>query len=120
MTITSQYSSAKTYKTRDGSEIRELVHPELHHNKNQSFAEAIVYYGEKTRLHFHQISEEIYYITQGEGLMTLNEDSFAVTIGDAICINPGTPHCIENTGDTALHIFCMCSPAYSHEDTHLL
>ena len=120
MKVTSQYKTAKAYKTRDGSEIRELIHPDLHKNKNQSFAEAIVYSGEKTHLHYHDKSEEIYYITLGEGVMTLNQECFNVTEGDAICIPPGTSHCIENTGSTPLHIFCMCSPAYTHEDTHLL
>ena len=30
------------YTTKDGSEIRELMHPAVHGNRNQSFAEAIV------------------------------------------------------------------------------
>ena len=45
---------------------------------------------------------------------------FAVAVGDTICIAPGTPHCIVNTGDTPLRILCTCSPAYSHDDTVLI
>ena len=41
-------------------------------------------------------------------------------VGDTLCIKPGTPHHIKNTGTTPLHILCMCSPPYSHEDTELL
>jgi mannose-6-phosphate isomerase-like protein (cupin superfamily) len=40
--------------------------------------------------------------------------------GDTICIPPGTPHCVENTGAEALVILCACSPPYAHEDTELL
>ena len=52
--------------------------------------------------------------------MTLGDEKFAVTVGDSIAIPPGTPHCIENTGNVALHILCCCAPAYSHNDTELL
>jgi len=44
----------------------------------------------------------------------------AVGPGDTICIPPGTPHCIENTGIEALHLLCCCAPAYAHDDTELL
>ena len=65
-------------------------------------------------------AEEIYHITAGEGLMTLGEQRFAVAAGDTICIAPGTPHCIANTGAGPLKILCACSPAYAHDDTELL
>ena len=108
------------YKTRDGSEIRELMHPVVQGNKKQSLAEAIVHQGQQTLLHKHHNSEELYYITHGKGLMSLGTEQFDVNIGDTICIPPGTPHCIKNIGSEALHILCTCSPAYSHDDTELL
>ena len=108
------------YITRDGSEIRELLHPNQHAVRQQSLAEAVVLPGITTRLHRHAMTEEIYHITQGSGLMTLGMEQFAVGPGDSIAILPGTPHCIENTGQTALHILCCCAPAYSHADTELL
>jgi len=52
--------------------------------------------------------------------MTLGEEQFDVIVGDTICIPPGTPHCIKNMGTEALHILCMCSPPYNHDDTDLL
>ncbi|MDH3948058.1 MAG: cupin domain-containing protein, partial [Gammaproteobacteria bacterium] len=100
------------YITRDGSEIRELMHPAAQGNKTQSLAEAIVKQGQQTHLHQHHKSEELYYITNGKGYMTLGEEQFEVTVGDTICISPGTPHCIKNIGTEALHILCMCSPPY--------
>jgi mannose-6-phosphate isomerase-like protein (cupin superfamily) len=108
------------YTTKDGSEIRELMHPAVHGNRNQSFAEAIVAPGCTTKLHLHRETEEIYHIGAGEGSMRLGDGVFPVRAGDTICIRPGTPHCIENTGSVPLNILCACSPAYSHEDTELL
>jgi mannose-6-phosphate isomerase-like protein (cupin superfamily) len=110
----------KSYITRDGSEIRELMHPAVQGNQAQSLAEAIIQPGQQTHLHQHPQSEELYYITAGQGHMTLGTEHFSVSVGDTICISPGTPHCIENTGTQALHILCMCSPPYSHADTKLL
>lgn len=95
------------------------MHPTTHHNRNQSLAEAIVPVNSETRLHKHLTSEEIYYITQGQGQMTLDQETFAVKTGDTICIPPSTNHNIKNTGDIELKILCCCAPAYSHEDTEL-
>lgn len=115
-----QYQDIAPYETRDGSEIRELMHPDHHGSRAQSLAEAIVTPGQETRLHRHGRTEEIYHITRGEGLMRLGDEQFPVAVGDTVCIAPGTPHNIRNTGAGPLHILCACSPAYSHEDTELL
>jgi len=114
------YASIPPYVTKDGSQIRELMHPAQHGNRAQSFAEAIVEPGMKTTLHRHHVTEEIYHITQGTGRMTLGVQQFPVAVGDTICIVPGTTHCIECVGETPLKMLCACSPAYAHEDTELL
>ncbi len=118
--VISRFATAKSYVTRDGSRIRELMHPDVHGNKKQSLAEAIVEPGQRTHLHLHRQSEEIYYLTTGHGNMTLGEEHFPVQSGDIICIPPGTPHCVENTGQQDLHILCQCSPAYRHDDTVII
>lgn len=114
------YSTVPPYITKDGSEIRELMHPSVQGNKRQSLAEATVPVGGKTLLHKHTITEELYHITRGRGLMTLGDESFEVSIGETVCIPPGTAHCIENLGKEPLVLLCCCSPAYAHDDTELL
>lgn len=120
MALRTHINDITSYITQDGSEIKELMHPAKQGNKTQSLAEAIIQRGQQTHLHRHHTSEELYYITQGEGRMTLGEEQFEVAAGDTICIPPGTAHCIENIGPAALHILCMCSPPYRHTDTELL
>jgi len=117
MPIISHYKNIKSYVTQDSSEIRELMHPNVQGNQQQSLAEAIVKPGEKTLLHYHEKSEELYYILQGTGEMQLGDETFTVNMGDTICIPSGSQHCIENTGDYDLKILCCCAPAYSHADT---
>lgn len=114
------YSQIPAYDTKDGSEIRELMHPSGHGNRNQSLAEATVLPGTRTLLHRHRLTEEIYHVTSGSGRMTLGDETFDIVTGDSVLIPPGTPHCIEAVGTTPLRILCCCSPAYAHEDTELL
>jgi len=110
----------RPYRTKDGTLIRELMHPAVHGNCNQSLAEAVVAPGQASALHRHGQSEALYHIAAGTGEMTLGEVRFSVGLGDTVCTPPGTPHCICNTGDEPLRILCACSPAYSHDDTEML
>jgi len=114
------YAQLVPYITRDGSEIRELMHPAMHGNRAQSLAEASLPPGARTRLHRHARSEEIYHFVAGLGRMRLGNRVFEVAAGDTVCIPPGTPHSLENTGTTMLRLLCACAPAYAHEDTELL
>jgi len=118
--IKTQYTSITPYITKDGSRIRELMHPDVHGNRSVSLAEATIDVGRKTVRHQHIRSEEIYHITRGEGIMTLDDSRIPVQPGDTVCIPPGTSHQIENTGAVDLKVLCCCSPAYAHEDTVLI
>jgi len=110
----------KPFITKDGSEIRELLAWRNSKIKNQSLAEAIVYPGQSTIEHYHNKSEEIYFVESGEGLIQLNNEKFEIQTGDAIAIPPRTKHKLWNTGTSPLKILCCCAPAYEHEDTVLI
>lgn len=116
----SRYADVAPYTTKDGSEIRELMHPDTHGNRNQSLAEATVQPGAITRLHRHRHSEEIYHVTAGRGLMQLGDEEFGIEAGDTVCIPPGTPHAVCNTGEEPLRFLCCSAPRYNHDDTELL
>jgi mannose-6-phosphate isomerase-like protein (cupin superfamily) len=115
-----QRDRCMAFVTVDGSEIRELL---AHRNsciRNQSLAEARLAPGQTTTAHYHRRAEEIYYILQGEGRMTLAEETRSVGPGDAIAIPPGMVHTITNTGSAPLVFLCCCAPAYEHDDTVLV
>jgi mannose-6-phosphate isomerase-like protein (cupin superfamily) len=108
------------FTTKDGSEIRELL---AHRNsciQKQSLAEARVPPGMSTTPHYHPRTEEIYYILEGAGRMTVDGQSRDVGPGDAIAIPPGAVHTISTTSDVALRFLCCCTPAYEHDDTVLV
>lgn len=116
----SSRGTVKAYITKDGSEIRELMHPAVQGNRQQSLAEATVHPGQHTALHRHLVTEEIYHFTRGSGRMKLGAEVFSVRSGDTVAIAPGTAHSVENTGQGVMTILCACSPAYDHDDTELL
>ncbi len=57
-------------------------------------------------LYLYRNSEELYHIITGYGLMHLGKAEFEVEVGGAICIPPGTAHCI---GNADLRLLCCCT-----------
>jgi mannose-6-phosphate isomerase-like protein (cupin superfamily) len=110
---------AEPFVTADGSTIRELFGAVSIRAQNQSLAEATVPVGGETEEHYHRTSEEIYLFVSGAGRMRLAGEERDVAAGDSVLIPPGTIHKLWNTGAGPLVLFCMCAPAYSHEDTVL-
>lgn len=119
-TFLQPYNRVQAYRTKDGSEIRELMHPLVHGNRSQSLAEATVPAGGRTLLHRHGLTEEIYHVTAGRGVMVLGTARFALHVGDTVCIPPGMAHRLEAGTECDLKVLCCCTPAYRHEDTVLL
>ena len=115
--ILSRHADCVPYVTRDGSTIRELMHPSVHGNTGQSLAEAMIAPGQQTLLHRHRLTEEIYYVIEGDGKMTLGTRQFELNAGDTVAIPAGTYHSVFNSGTVPLVLLCACSPAYSHDDT---
>jgi len=105
------------FTTKDGSEIRELLAWRNSAIRHQSLAEARVPPGGSTLEHYHVATEEIYYITAGQGRLRIGEETRPVRVGDAIAIPPGQKHKLWNPGPEVLKLLCMCAPAYEHADT---
>jgi mannose-6-phosphate isomerase-like protein (cupin superfamily) len=113
------YADLEPFITKDGSEIRELAGPAWTAARAQSLAEATLPAGAATTAHYHVVTEEIYYLTQGSGVLRLGDEERELQAGDCVVIAPGVEHKLTNTGDVPIKLMCCCAPAYSHEDTVL-
>ncbi len=120
MRFVTRRGEIEPFTTKDGSIIRELMHPEIHGAGKQSLAEATLPAGRRTLLHRHRSSEEIYHFLKGSGRVRLGEVLHSVGVGDTIRIPAGTPHNVEADDNEALVFLCCCTPPYRHEDTELL
>lgn len=113
-------AEAVPFVTKDGSEIRELLAYRNSCLRNQSLAEATLPPGGATAEHYHALTEEIYHLTAGTGLIRVGAEEREVREGDSIAIPPGVRHRLWNTGEGVLKVLCCCAPAYEHGDTYLV
>lgn len=63
--------------------------------------------GASIGLHTHGNNEELYFILEGEGLMTVNEEQRNVAKGDLILNPPGGTHGLENRSNKNLSILVI-------------
>ncbi len=112
--ILRQLSDQAPFTTKDGSTIRSILDRTNAPVQNQSLAEASVPVGQPTERHYHKLSEEFYFILDGQGMMEIDGDTREVGPGDAILIPPGAWHQI--TATQPLRFLCCCAPPYRHED----
>ena len=61
-------------------------------------------------LHSHEVSEEIFYFLEGEGLFILDGERFTVKAGSVVFVPPKTEHGIFNTGFGNLVFVVTASP----------
>ena len=106
------------FTTRDGSTIRSILDRTNAPVQLQSLAEATLPPGGSTERHYHKLSEELYFLLEGTGLMEIDGTSRPVTPGDAILIPPGAWHQITTTSPDPLRFLCCCAPPYDHSDTY--
>jgi mannose-6-phosphate isomerase-like protein (cupin superfamily) len=107
---------AAIINTPHGSEIRPLIDRTTSSIERCSLAEEVLPVGASVGRHHHIETEEIYYILEGRGRMTVGEEVREVETGDAVFIPRRETHTLENTGKTAMTILLVCGPAYSYED----
>ncbi len=84
--------------------------------KEASVAYAILPKHQKTNEHRHNFLEW-YIITNGKGLMYINNEKKEIKIGDNILIKKNNWHYIENISNDNLEFYCFCVPAFSLEGT---
>lgn len=110
----------REFTAGDDSILRELLHPEKTDLQiRYSLAHAKVRAGQKTKPHKLR-SSEVYYITAGEGLMHIDDESIEVGPQCAVYIPPGSMQYIENTGNSNLKFLCIVDPAWRKEDEEVL
>ena len=112
------YDAAEPFTTTDGSTIRSLLDLSVAPVANHSLAEAALPAGGQTDRHHHKVSEEMYYLVEGEALMEIDGEERAVTAGDAILIPVGSWHQITNTGSGVMRMIVTCAPPWTAEDTY--
>lgn len=66
----------------------------------------------KQTIHHHD-PEQVYVIIQGQGIMTVNNETEKVSVGDMIFIPSNHPHGLQNTGKEKLVYISASSPSFN-------
>jgi mannose-6-phosphate isomerase-like protein (cupin superfamily) len=107
---------AKVIETRHGSEIRPLIDRTTSGITGCSLAEEILPPGHAVTPHHHRQIEEIYYIVEGRGVMTVGDEQQEVAAGDAVYVPRGQRHTLRNIGAEPIKLLLVCGPAFFYED----
>ena len=65
--------------------------------------------------HQHQIQEQVYYVLEGEGVLTLDDESHLMLPHDYVYVPPGVRHSFTNTGLDGLVFLVITTPASDEE-----
>ncbi|MCJ7733533.1 MAG: cupin domain-containing protein [Anaerolineales bacterium] len=119
MKINSKNDQQTPLVTDTGEIIFELVGlaGSADHDPNHSLAQIVIPPGKSSSLHYHKVSQETYFILEGEGQMTVNEVGFTLQEGQTCLIEPGEIHQISNMGEINLVFLAVCVPAWVPDDS---
>jgi mannose-6-phosphate isomerase-like protein (cupin superfamily) len=65
--------------------------------------------------HVHQVQEQVYYVLEGEGVLTLDDARHLMRAHDYVYVPPGVRHSFTNDGLESLVFFVVTTPAEDHE-----
>jgi mannose-6-phosphate isomerase-like protein (cupin superfamily) len=109
-------NQARVIHTAHGSELRPLIDRTTSTITQCSLAEEVLPPGAAVTPHHHNQLEEIYYLVEGRGVMTVGDQQQEVAAGDAIYVPRHCRHTLKNTGDTPIRLLVACGPAFFYED----
>ena len=108
--------TAPRYTRPEGITSYLLASPRTSSAEHLTTTLAVIQPGGEQRLHSHR-PEQVYFILEGGGLMTVGSETQRVGPGDCIFIPSGQPHGLKNDGAMTLRYFSAAASAY--EPGHL-
>jgi quercetin dioxygenase-like cupin family protein len=61
--------------------------------------------------HVHKVQEQVYYVLEGEGILTLDDEKHLMRPHDYVYVPPGVRHSFTNTGTDGLVFLVVTTPA---------
>jgi mannose-6-phosphate isomerase-like protein (cupin superfamily) len=65
--------------------------------------------------HVHKVQEQVYYVLEGEGMLTLDDESRLMRPHDYVYVPAGVRHSFTNTGLAGLVFIVVTTPAEDDE-----
>jgi mannose-6-phosphate isomerase-like protein (cupin superfamily) len=90
-------------------EIREIY-------KSDRLSLAHVRLSGKATRHLHHVMEEVYYITRGDGYLTIGEERYPIEEGDTIGIPKDVWHYLETEEGKEMELIAVTHPMFNSDD----
>ena len=108
--------TAPRYMRSEGITSYLLASPRTSSAEHLTTTVAVIQLGGEQRIHRHR-PEQVYFILEGRGRMTVGDETKRVGPGDCVFIPSEQAHGLRNDGDVTLRYFSAAAPAY--ETGHL-
>lgn len=66
--------------------------------------------------HVHRVQEQVYYVLEGEGMLSLDAAMHLMRPNDYVYVPPGVRHSFTNTGTDGLVFLVITTPADDEEE----
>lgn len=103
--------AAPRYQRSEGITSYLLASPRTTSAVHLTTTLAVIEPGGEQRIHSHS-PEQVYFILEGSGLMSVGNETQRVGPGDCVFIPSRQPHGLKNDGDVTLRYFSAAAPAY--------
>ncbi|MFQ6616838.1 MAG: cupin domain-containing protein [Fidelibacterota bacterium] len=107
--------TAPRYVREDGITSYLLASPITTESRYLTTSLVVIQPGGYQRIHNHE-PEQIYFILEGSGEMTVGDETLSVSPGDCIFIPSGALHGLNNVGESQLRYFSAASPSFTREE----
>ncbi|MBV8328162.1 cupin domain-containing protein [Chryseobacterium sp.] len=67
--------------------------------------------GSSEKAHFHQVSEQFFYVLKGEAVLYIDEEKFVMQQGESISVRSGAKHFISNESENEVEFLVISSPS---------
>lgn len=104
----------------EGTQIKQYFHP---HNTLNGIRFSLAQFSirpNKRSLCHKLRSSEVYYVLEGEGILTINDEKIRIQKDDSVYVPPHSEQFVENTGSGDLKFLCIVDPAWKARDETVL
>ena len=104
----------------EGTQIKQYFHPLNTLNGIRfSMAQFTIKPSKRSLRHKLQ-SSEVYYILDGKGIITIDDETISVKKDDSVYVPPQSEQFMENSGEGDLRFLCIVDPAWESQGETIL
>lgn len=119
MRVVSREEITEPFRAPLGELIYEMIGrpEEIGGTTKHSFVHVVIPPEFSSPAHYHEVSEETYYILKGKARMIIDDCEFTLSPGQACLIMPGEVHQIFNDEKEDLEFLTVSAPAWTPDDS---